>query len=72
MFYATRTQQITGNVTEKQALSFYTKAQRDAYCHHMGAKPITAAEHKKLQPACTRRSVTHPNIGVFFVHPVMA
>lgn len=71
MFYATRTLQVAAGVNEVQALSFYTKAQRDGFCNIEDATPITAAQRKALQDADVRRAHKHPQAGVFFVQRVL-
>lgn len=65
MFYATRTQAIANDIEERQLLTFYTRAHRDAECARFGATAIRAADAKRLKPAGTSYTVAGENC-VFF------
>lgn len=72
MFYATRTQQVTDKVTETQALSFYTKKDRDNFVNFIGGTAIGAKEYNKLSFADLKRTHSSAEAGcVFFAQRVM-
>ena len=66
MFYATRTQQITPTATERQALAFYSKADRDAWLSINKGVPITAAENRTLKTAGAEYTVGDKGLGITF------
>ena len=66
MFYATRTQQITPTATERQALAFYSKADRDAWLSTNKGVPITAAENRTLKTAGAEYTVGDKGLGITF------
>lgn len=66
MFYATRTQQITPAATERQALAFYSKADRDAWLSTNKGVPIAAAENRTLKTAGAEYTVGDNGLGITF------
>ena len=67
MFYAARTQQITPAATERQALAFYSKADRDAWLSTNKGVPITAAENRTLKTAGAEYyTVVDKGLGITF------
>ena len=66
MFYAARTQQITPTSTERQALAFYSKADRDAWLSINKGVPITAAENRTLKTAGAEYTVGDNGLGITF------
>ena len=71
MFYAIRKQQITGTITERQLLKFYTKEDRALYIKkHRGdyvtIKTKKASKFSTCAPGCATRCQA-TNI-IFFVY----
>ena len=66
MFYAARPQQITPTATERQALAFYSKADRDAWLSTNKGVPITAAENRTLKTAGAEYTVGDKGLGITF------
>ena len=73
MFYAIREQQITGTITERQLLKFFTKADRESYLEaHRGdavtIKTKKASKFSTCAPGCATRCQATGII--FFVHTI--
>ena len=70
MFYAIRIQQITGTITERQLLKFYTKEDRVAYLEvRNDAIAISAKDAYKFSLGAPGYAVCGPEAGViFFAH----
>ena len=71
MFYAIRTQQITGTITERQLLKFFTKKDRALYLEAHGGDVVTiktkkASKFSTCAPGCATRCQA-TNI-IFFVY----
>lgn len=56
-YYATRTQSVAANVQENQLMKFGSRKDRDNYCAHEDAQPISAADAGKLTIADVWRGV---------------
>ena len=72
MFYAIREQQITGTITERQLLKFYTKEDRVAYLEvRNDAVAISAKEAYKFSFRAPSYTVRCPEASiVFFVQTI--
>ena len=72
MFYAIREQQITGTITERQLLQFYSKKDRVAYLEARGdAETIRAKEAHKFSFRAPSYVVRCPDASIiFFVYTI--
>ena len=67
MFCATRTQEINGtNTVGRQALAFYSKADRAAWLANNDGVAITAAENQRLKTAGAEYTVSDTVLGMVF------
>lgn len=64
MFYAIRTQAIAANITERQLLSFGTKAHRAGFIAKTpGTVAVLASEARKCKPAGASGNVSDKALG---------
>ena len=72
MFYAIRTTAIAANVTERQLLSFYSKADRTSFISKNGvAKAVMASEARTYKAAGASHTVSDKSLNITFFSQIV-
>lgn len=67
MYYATKTQTVDATgIVQKQALAFYSRADRAAWLAANGGQAISAAENRRLKDAGVAHTVSDKGLGIVF------